>query len=377
MRKKALVLGITVILGVALWAFAPWGSETVEVETAPVTRGSVEEIVANTRAGTVKARRRSKLSPQTGGLVVALPYRKGAQVQAGELLLQLDDKVPRAQLELAEKQLQAAISRAGEACEAAELATRELARGQALFQEGYLSQQSLDVLQSRKEQSQAACRAAKALVEQSQAQVNLARAQLALTQLRAPFSGVIAELTTEVGEWITPSPPGVPIPPVIDLLDPESLYVTAPVDELDVARVKVGQKVRLSLDPRPGVVFFGWVTKLAAYVLDVAEQNRTAEVEVAFDPNSDLSGVLPGSSADVEIVVASKEGVLRIPTSAVGDGGKVLVLAKGRLSERRVQIGLANWQFTEVVEGLAEGEEVVVSRDRPEIREGVRARKKP
>lgn len=347
------------------------------METAPVVKGLVEEVVVNTRAGTVKARRRSKLSPQTGGLVVALPYRKGDQVRAGELLLQLDDKVQRAQLELAEKQLQAAISRTGEVCEAAELATRERARGQALFERGFLSQQSLDVLQSRKEQSQAACEAAKALVEQAQAQVKLAQAQLALTQLRAPFSGVIAELTTEVGEWITPSPPGVPIPPVIDLLDPESLYVTAPVDELDVARVKVGQRVRLSLDTRPGVVFFGRVTKLASYVLDVAEQNRTAEVEVVFDPSSDLSGVLPGSSADVEIVVASKEGVLRIPTSAVGEEGKVLVLAKRRLVERRVQIGLANWQFTEVLEGLTEGEEVVMSRDRPEIRAGVRARKKP
>lgn len=376
MRKKALVLGTAAVLAAALWAFVPWGSETVEVETAPVTRGLVEEVVANTRAGTVKARRRSKLSPQTGGLVVALPYRKGAQVRAGELLLQLDDKLPRAQLELAEKELQAAISRAGEACEAAELATRELARGQSLFQEGYLSQQGLDVLQSRKEQTQAACLAAKALVGQAQAQVKLAQAQLALTQLRAPFSGVIAELTTEVGEWITPSPPGVPIPPVIDLLDPESLYVTAPVDELDVAKVKIGQKVRVTVDPRPGVVFFGRVTKLAAYVLDVAEQNRTAEVEVEFEPDSDLSGVLPGSSADVEIVVAIREDVLRIPTSAVGEGGKVLVLAKRRLWERRLQTGLANWQFTEVLDGLAEGEEVVISRDQPEIREGVRARKK-
>ena len=349
----------------------------MEVETAPVTRGLVEEVVANTRAGTVKARRRSKLSPQTGGLVVALPYRKGAQVRAGELLLQLDDRLQRAQLELAEKQLQAAIARTGEVCEAAELATRELVRGQVLFQQGYLSQQSLDVLQSRKEQSQAACEAAKALVEQAQAQVKLGQAQLALTQLRAPFSGVIAELSTEVGEWITPSPPGVPIPPVIDLLDPESLYVRAPVDELDVAKVKVGQKVRITVDPRPGEVFFGRVTKLAAYVLDVAEQNRTAEVEVEFEPGTDLSGVLPGSSADVEIVVASKEDVLRIPTSAVGEGGKVLVLAKRRLVERRVQIGLANWQFTEVLEGLAEGEEVMISRDRPEIRAGVRARQKP
>ena len=67
--------------------------------------------------------------------------------------------------------------------------------------------------------------------------------QLAFTELRAPFSGTVAEVSTEVGEWITPSPPGVPIPPIIDLLDPASIYVSAPIDEVDSERVKVGQAV--------------------------------------------------------------------------------------------------------------------------------------
>jgi len=201
----------------------------------------------------------------------------------------------------------------------------------------------------------------------------VAQAQLALTELLAPFSGVIAELSTEVGEWITPAPPGVPIPPVIDLLDPASLYVVAPIDELDVARVAVGQEVRVSVDPRPGVTFWGKVTKLSPYILDLAEQNRTADVEVEFNAGQDLSGVLPGASADVEIVVSRKENALRIPTSAVGEGKKVLVLDGGRLVERPVTTGLANWQYTEVLSGLAGGEEVVVSRDRPEIKPGVRA----
>lgn len=345
----------------------------VAVDVARVSRGVVEEIVANTRAGTVRARLRAKLSPQTGGLVVALPHRKGERVVAGELLLKLDDRVQRAQLQLAEKELKAAWSRAQEACEAAELAEREWARGQALASEGVVSEQTLDLLASRREQARASCVAAQALVEQAQAHVQLAQAQLTLTELVAPFSGVIAELSTELGEWITPAPPGVPIPPVIDLLDPESLYVVAPVDELDVARVAVGQEVRVTVDPRPGVTFRGRVTKLSPYILDLAEQNRTADVEVELEPGQDLSGVLPGASADVEIVVSRKEDTLRIPTSAVGEGRKVLVLLGGRLFARQVDTGLANWQYTEVLSGLAVGEEVVVSRDRPEIEPGVRA----
>lgn len=373
MRGKVWVPVLMVAVGAGLaWVFLH-SSPPVVVDVAKVSRGVVEEIVANTRAGTVKARWRSRLSPQTGGLVVALPHRKGEQVARGELLLKLDDRVQRAQLQLAEKELKAARSRAQEACEAAELAEREWARGQALASEGVVSAQNLDLLASRREQARASCVAAQALVEQAQAQVQLAQAQLALTELFAPFSGVIAELSTEVGEWITPAPPGIPIPPVIDLLDPASLYVVAPVDELDVARVAVGQEVRVSVDPKPGVTFRGKVTKLSPYILDLAEQNRTADVEVELEAGQDLSGVLPGASADVEIVVSRKENTLRIPTSAVGEGRKVLVLAGGRLLERQVETGLANWQVTEVLSGLAEGEEVVVSRDRPEIKPGVRA----
>lgn len=367
-------------LAIGTGAVAGWlllrPSPPVEVETARVERGAVEEIVANTRAGTVKARLRSKLSPQTGGLVVALPHRKGERVQAGELLLKLDDKVQKAQLELAEKELEAARSRAQEVCEAAELAQREWVRGQSLADEGVVSVQTLDLLASRRDQSRAACVAARTLVEQAQAQVRLARAQLALTELRAPFSGVIAELSTEVGEWITPAPPGVPIPPVIDLLDPASLYVVAPIDELDVGRVTLGLAVRVSVDPRPGVTFTGKVSKLAPYILDLAEQNRTADVEVELDAGQDLAGVLPGASADVEIVVSRRDSVLRIPTSAVGEGRRVLVLSQGRLVERQVETGLANWQFTEVRDGLFLGEEVVISRDRPEIKPGVRAKRR-
>lgn len=363
--------------GAVLFWLLSRSSRPVEVETARVERGAVEEIVANTRAGTVKARLRSKLSPQTGGLVVALPHRKGERVAAGDLLLKLDDRVQRAQLELAEKELQAARSRAQEACEAAELAKREWARGQALASEGVVSAQNLDLLAARRDQSRAACVAAQALVEQAQAHVRVAKAQLALTELRAPFSGIVAELSTEVGEWITPAPPGVPIPPVIDLLDPSSLYVVAPIDELDVARVAVGQEVRLSVDPRPGVTLSGKVSKISPYILDVTEQNRTADVEVEFAPGQDLAGVLPGASADVEIIVFRKENALRVPTSAVGEGRKVLVLAGGKLEERHLTTGLANWQWTAVVAGLAEGEEVVVSRDRPEIAPGVRAVRRP
>ena len=87
--------------------------------------------------------------------------------------------------------------------------------------------------------------------------MDAARATLEKTVITAPFDGVVLDVSTEVGEWISPSPPGVPIPPVLDLIDPEALYLSAPIDEADLARVRVGLPVRMTLDAFPGRSFEG------------------------------------------------------------------------------------------------------------------------
>ena len=367
------VVVATLVAAVALRLLV-FRSSPVPVEVARVEPGTVEETVTNTRAGTVKARLRARLSPQLGGRVTELPFRKGARVQAGALLLRLDDSVQRAQVALAHEQVKTAESRATEACLAAELAEKELRRGKALSVDGITSQQDLDTLESNRDRSRAGCQAVLAARDQARAQVGLAEAELALTVVRAPFSGVIADCSTEVGEWITPAPPGVPIPAVLDLIDPGSVYVSAPIDEVDSQRVRVGQEVRLTVDPRPGEKLAGSLVRVAPYVLDVLEQNRTVEIEVEFADPQVAAGLLPGTSADVEAILARREAVPRIPTAAIAEGGKVLVLKNGRLEERTIATGMRNWQFTEVKGGVTVGELVVTSRDSPDIKPGTRAR---
>lgn len=369
----ALVL-LAVVLTLRLTVLAP---DPVEVRVATVERGDVEETVSNTRAGTVKVRTRASLSPQVGGLVVELPHREGAVVRAGETLLVLDDRAQRAQLELARRTVASAAAQADEACLAAELAAIELGRTTALHGSGIASDQLRDARSSDHNRTLAACAAARATVEQARAQVEMAAVQLAFTRLEAPFAGVVAEVSTEVGEWITPSPPGLPIPPVIDLLDPESVFVSAPIDEVDAERVHVGLPVRLAVDSRGGATFDGVLRRVAPFVLDVLEQNRTVEVEADFADPEAARGVLPGTSADVEIILARREGVLRVPASAVASDGSVLVLAAGHLAERTVAVGLRSWQWAEALSGLEEGELVVVGRDRPEVKDGARAVERP
>jgi HlyD family secretion protein len=223
----------------------------------------------------------------------------------------------------------------------------------------------------------AACDAARATEQRARASVEVAQTQLDYMTLRAPFDGVIAELQIEVGEWSTPSPPVIMVPSVIDVIDTSSIYVSAPMDEVDSARLKPGLPARVAIDAFPNQRFPGHVVRVGAYVLDVEEQNRTVEIEVELDDEEFAATLLPGTSADVEVILDKHENVLRIPSAALLSGDKALRVDDDTLVERGVQVGLRNWDMAEIVEGLAEGDRVVTSLDRPEMKAGARVKVEP
>ena len=365
----AAVLGLLALVKATLLAPDP-----VPVRTAEVGRGPVAETVSNSRAGTVKARRRAKLSPETGGRAVAIPHPKGSRVRKGDVLLKVDDQIQRARLELAEREAAAALAQRAQACLAAERAGRELVRTRRLAEEGIVSTDLLDRVSSEAQALEAACQAAAAAADRGRAAVALARVEVDKTVLRAPFDGIVADLFIEIGEWTTPSPPALPVPPVVEVIDASSIYVSAPMDEVDSARIRPGLTAKVTVDSQPGRHFDGRVLRVAPYVLDRLEQNRTVEIEVELLDRSLATTLLPGTSADAEVVLTLRPDVPRVPTSALLEGSRVLVVEKGRLVERTVSVGLKNWDFTEIVSGLAPGDQVVISFDRPEVKAGTRAR---
>jgi HlyD family secretion protein len=370
---RGLVLAGVVALAV-LSRFTIFAPESVPVRVAVVEKGRVEETVTNSRAGTVKARRRAKLAPEIGGKVLSLPRRRGAIVRKGDLLLRVDDALQKAQLRVSEDEAKGAAAQHDQACLTAERAARELQRTRSLAAQGIVSTDMIDGVESQSRTAEAGCRAAHAAADRAASAVALARAQLAKTVLLAPFDGVVADTFIEEGEWTSPSPPALPIPPVLDLIDTRSIYVSAPMDEVDSGRIKKGQSARVSVDSLPGKHFAARVVEVAPYVTDRLEQNRTVEIELELDDAQVAGGLLPGTSADAEVILSVRENVLRVPTSSLLEGGRVLVLAEGRLAERKLELGLRNWDLTEVVGGLAEGDRVVVSLDRPEVKAGARAR---
>jgi HlyD family secretion protein len=371
MRRWLIRIAVLVILVLAVFALRATvlRPKPIEVQAQPAARGRVEQTVTNTRAGTVKARRRAQLAPEVGGRVIAITHREGERVKAGEVLMRLDASLTEAQVTLSRRDLQAIEAQRQQACLGTERARRELGRLSRLAKEGIVSTDALDQAQTAAETSEASCRAARAAVEQARAALDLSSRRVAQTVIRAPFDGLVGDLSVEIGEWTTPSPPGMPIPPVMDVLDPDSIYVSAPMDEVDSSRIAPGQPVRVTVDAYPGRTFAGHVRRVAPYVLDREEQNRTVEIEVALDRPDEVR-LLPGTSADVEVILEVRDNVLRVPTPALLEGGKVLVVKDGRLEERKVRAGLKNWDWTEVLEGLSPGEPVVTSLDKPEIKAG-------
>lgn len=362
---------IGLIVALRLTVLRPSAVPVTVYETA---RGRVEETVVNSRAGTVKSRRRTQMSPGISGLVREIPVAKGERVAAGQVLLRVDDSEFRHQVTLAERALDAARAAADEACLAAEQTQRGLARADALGRQGLASEEALEEARARAEGAQAGCVAARERAREAESALAVARATLAKTAIVAPFDGVVLDITTEVGEWISPSPPGVMIPPVIDLIDPLDLYISAPLDEADVARVRLDQPARITMDAFRGQSFAGRLTYISSFVETRQEQNRTLTVEAVFDAQALPPNLVPGLSADVEVILDARENVLRVPTYALLEGDRVLLVRGRRLVEARVTIGLRNWAFAEVTGGLAEGDRVVVSLDRPEIKPGARVR---
>jgi HlyD family secretion protein len=162
------------------------------------------------------------------------------------------------------------------------------------------------------------------------------------------------------------------MPAAMELVDVESIYVRAPLDEVDAGKVRPGLAVRISMDAFAGREFRGRVSRVGAYVSEVQQQNRTFDIDVTFEDAAFARTLLPGTSADVEVVLDTRDDVVRLPTSAILQGSRVLVVRGGQLVSVPVRTGLANWEFTEITDGVRPGEPVVVSLDRPEIREGAR-----
>ena len=372
MRRIIIIFILIVGAGSAFWWFSR--PKPITVALVEVGRGRVEASVANTRAGSVEACLRTRLSPISGGRIAYLGVKKGDHVKKGQVLLRLWNDDQQAQSSLAQTQVTSSQKRIAEACAMAENAEREAGRMADLRAKGFISKSGEEKSRYEAQSRRAACEAARADVNQAQARVKVTQVEQNRTVLVAPFDGIVADIVGELGEYTTPSPPGVATPPAIDLIDDSCLYIEAPMDEVDAPKIHIGQVARVSLDALPNQPLKGHVKRVAPYVVAVEKQARTVDVEVSLDNAEDGKKLLVGYSADVEIVLESHDNALRVPTTTLLEGSKVLIYQPTTqvIEERTIKTGITNWEYTEVLEGLKVGDRIVTSLEREGVKAGIK-----
>ena len=370
-RWRTVALAALGLLALAFGARQACAPRAIAVGTAVVDTGVVERLVANSDAGTVRARRVARVAAERGGRVVSFAWREGDAVPAGHVLVQVDPSTARSQLHTARHDAEAvdAAHRVAHADQA--LAESEYQRIAALHARKVTSDGDLDAARAKRDAAVSALAAAEARYRAAEAAVESRADELSHLRVRMPFPGVLTQRLVEEGESVVPGQA------VAEVMTLDSLYVRAPLDERDAAQVAHGLESRVSLDPFPGEVWAAPVTRVAPVVEETREANRTLAIEVDLPARRGGPQPRPGMSADVEVVLERLHGVLRVPSSAVIDGRRVLVLEGGRAVARELTTGLRNWDWTEVASGLRSGDVVITTLDRTGVVAGAKVRAEP
>ncbi len=328
---------------------------SIEVKGISVKKQDIEVTVTATSTGVVKSEVEVNITAQRTGKISKLYVEEGDRVKIGGLIAELDTSEVGANLNRVKADLKKAevdlIN-----------ARTDYERKRALFGEELITQQRFDDAQKR-------LAIAEAEFERAKAALDIVKLQYEYSFIRTPEDGVVSKRAVDIGDTARPGPV------LASIVDPDNLYIKAPIDEADVSSVILGQQVKITMDAYLGEVFFGRVIKISPIVIGVKQEARTFEVRVSI-PDAGIF-LKPGMSADIEIVTGKAKDTLVVPSQAIIEKAKesfVYVSQNGRAKLRKVKIGIFNWNFTEIKEGLKEGEKVIITPDKPGFKEGVRVK---
>lgn len=362
-RWLILVLVLVIVLSVSFG-----GRDPFVVEVEPVQLGDVEKMITNSRAGDVRTRHQALISPESPGRILKIMAREGAQVVSGDVLFCLDDREWSLSHQESVSGLALARAHLLQATAILERAAGDLTRAARLKRGDQISREEYDRIRLEHEGLKAARQAAEAGVREAQDRVDRARYNLERCVVRAPFSGSISQRWHEEGEW------AVPGDPVLELVSVDDLYVTVDIDETDMGELRPGYRARVYCDPWKGVAFTGEVIRVSSKLRMEERQNRTLETEIRLDPwDRESYNLLPGISADAEILLKTHADVVRIPAHAVLEGQRAWFLVGGEVVERTLTLGLRNWEWVEVLSGADVGDLVITSLGQDDLSPGVQA----
>jgi HlyD family secretion protein len=382
MRRFALILGVAAT-GLAIGGYVFFNGERkapIRYRTAVVERGAVVSVVSAT--GTINPVVSVQVGTQVSGMIKSLHADFNSRVKAGDTVAVIDPEPFQARRDQAASNLEMARSNVARAKTDLAQRKRELDRIRSLVAQQFVSQNDVDVALTNHEGAQAQVRVAEAQVKQAEAALNSAELDLKYTVIRSPVDGIVVARNVEVGQTVAASfaTPNL----FLIALDLTKMQVDTNVSESDIGGMTEGNEATFTVDAYPGVRFSGVIRQVRLAPINV-QNVVTYNVVVAVD-NQDLR-LKPGMTANVSIIVAQKEQVLKLPNAALrftppqshradgsgtgghagsgdsGGGGRQVwkLTAAGDLEPLTVRTGISDGVSTELVAGpVAEGDMVVV-----------------
>jgi macrolide-specific efflux system membrane fusion protein len=348
MKKSYWIIGLMIIIAASLigwfYIFKPNDKNEKNIQTAEVVRRDIGSTVLATGIIKPQVGAEVKVGSRISGIVKKLRANIGDYVNAGQVIAELDNAELRAKL----NQNIAAMNKAEADYAYSKL---NLERQKSLLEQNYISQQQYDIAENT-------FQIAEAQLKQAEANVEVAKVQLSYTTIYALTSGIIASVSTQEGETVMA---GLAAPTFVNIIDLNRLEVQVYVDETDIGKILVGQNVTFTVDTYTDTDFKGKVT--AIYPKAVIQDNVVNYIVVVKIEDFQDKILRPEMTTTVTIYLETRKDVLTVPSKAIvrekGERFVTVIDGDARLN-RKIKTGWYDNSYTEVTEGLEEGEMVLL-----------------
>ncbi len=378
-QQRLKAIAVAAVLAAAAGGAAAWWSSrpTVAYQTETVGRSDIEATV--TAIGTLQPRRYVDVGAQVSGQITRLRVEPGAQVEKGALLVEIDPSVQRATVDAGRASLAGLRAQLAEQQAQWRLAGQQLARQRQLARDGATREEDLQTAEANLAAASARMDHLKAQIDQTQATLKADEARLGYTRIYAPMAGTVVSVEAREGQTLNAT---YQTPNILRIADLSAMTVWTEVSEADVRRVKDGMPVYFTTLGSAGQARPRRWGSQVRQVLPApsasqaqapagngqapAPATKAVAYTVLFDVDNEDAELMPQMTAQVAFVTGKAEQALTVPLTAVqpGQGQDVHVARvlddRGRPGRREVRLGVRSRHQAQVVEGLQEGERVIV-----------------
>lgn len=401
MKSIFIIIVFLLLAGGALYFFK-FKQNPLEVRVEKVKKGKITEIVSSVSSGTIKPLKRTKVISELPGKIEKIFVEEDDFVNKGDPLIKIEDKEIKARIKVLEAQLQLSKIRINEAKTKKGFSEKELNRVKELYKKESVAEKIFDGAHFQYLISEDETKLTKALYQQAISTIELAKISLEKTLITAPQSGKVLNINVEEGETSIgfglssgmqqqnlSSSIGIQTEEMqsllsgrgtssasnflMEIVDDSKLFAEAEFDEVDILKVKIGQSAKIVIDALMGEEIYGYVEEISSEVSKTMAEARTFIVKVSI-PQNFREKLKIGMSADIEIITKEKDDVIFVPTVTVLErGGKkvIFTVKENKIDERDVKSGITNWDITEILEGVKEGELVIIPSDVKKLKKDV------